>query len=98
EGDGAGDLRVARIKPGLPDALRPDIAAPMPPLRIGEPCRDILAEAERLAGIADGAARPVMDHRGDDAGAVAAVFLINMLDHLLAALMLEIDIDIGRLA
>ena len=28
---------------------------------------------------------------------MAAVFLVNMLDHLLAALMLEIDIDVGRL-
>src|SRR6185369_8312024 len=35
--------------------------------------------------------------RGDP-GAGAAVFLINVLDHLLAPLMLEIDVDVGRLA
>ena len=39
-----------------------------------------------------------MDHRRGDAGAFAAIALINVLHHLLAPLMLEIDIDIGRLA
>jgi hypothetical protein len=38
-----------------------------------------------------------MDHGRGDAGAVAAVALIDILDHLLAPLMLEIDIDVGRL-
>ena len=31
------------------------------------------------------------------AGAVAAVFLVDVLDHLLAPLVLEIDVDVGRL-
>ena len=35
-----------------------------------------------------------MDHRGAQPGAVAAVFLVDVLDHLLAPLVLEIDIDI----
>ena len=30
-------------------------------------------------------------------GAVAAVFLVDVLDHLLAPLVLEIDVDVGRL-
>ena len=34
---------------------------------------------------------------GGDAGAVAAVFLVDVLDHLLAPLVLEIDVDVGRL-
>src|SRR5262249_50043728 len=34
---------------------------------------------------------------GGEAGAVAAVFGVDVLDHLLAPLMLEIDIDVGRL-
>ncbi len=38
-----------------------------------------------------------MDHGGGDAGAVAAIFGVNVLDHLLAPLMLEIDVDVGRL-
>ena len=38
-----------------------------------------------------------MDHRGAKPGAVAPVFVIDVLDHLLAPLMLEIHVDIGRL-
>ncbi len=34
---------------------------------------------------------------GDDGGAVAAVFLVDVLDDLLAPLVLEIDVDVGRL-
>jgi hypothetical protein len=30
-------------------------------------------------------------------GAVAAVFLVDVLDHFLAPLMLEVDVDVGRL-
>ena len=30
-------------------------------------------------------------------GAIAAIALVDILDHLLAPLMLEIDIDVGRL-
>ena len=45
----------------------------------------------------DGAARAVMDHRRAKPGPVATVFGIDMLDHLLAAFMFEIDVDIGRL-
>jgi hypothetical protein len=39
----------------------------------------------------------VGDDGGGDAGAVAAVLLIDVLDHLLAPLVLEIDVDVGRL-
>ena len=38
-----------------------------------------------------------MDHGRRDPGAVAAVFLVDVLDHLLAPLVLEIDVDVGRL-
>ncbi len=39
-----------------------------------------------------------MDHGGADPGAVAAVAFVDVLDHLLAALVLEIDVDVGGLA
>ena len=52
---------------------------------------------KRLADFADGAARPIADDGRGDAGAVAAVALVDILDHLLAPLMLEIDVDVGRL-
>ncbi len=37
-----------------------------------------------------------MTVRGD-AGVLAAVFAVDVLDHLLAPLVLEIDVDVGRL-
>ena len=37
------------------------------------------------------------DDGADDGGAVSAVAVVDMLDHLLPALMLEIHIDVGRL-
>lgn len=38
-----------------------------------------------------------MDHRGAEPGAVAAVSRVDVLDHLLAALVLEVDIDVRGL-
>src|SRR5262249_60562358 len=46
----------------------------------------------------DGAARTVMHDCRADRGAVAGVTLVDVLDDLFAPLMLEIDIDVGRLA
>src|SRR6202035_2688007 len=48
--------------------------------------------------LADRRARAVADYGGGKTGAVAAVFFVDVLDHLLAPLVLEIDIDVGRLA
>ena len=59
---------------------------------------DIVGEAEDLADLADGGARAIGDDGGGEAGAVAAVLVVDVLHHLLAALMLEIDVDVGRLA
>src|SRR5262249_43244205 len=47
--------------------------------------------------LAQGAARAIARDDGGHAGMVAAVFLVDVLDHLLAPLMLEIDVDVGRL-
>src|SRR5579872_844217 len=46
---------------------------------------------------ANGAARAIADDGCCESGTVAPIFPVNILDHLLAPLMLEIDIDIGRL-
>ena len=40
----------------------------------------------------------IADDGGGKPGALAAIALIDVLDHLLAPLMLEIDVDVGRLA
>ena len=55
-------------------------------------------EPEGLAHVADGRAGPVADHLADHPGPVAAVLLVDVLDHLLAPLVLEVHVDVGRLA
>ena len=54
-------------------------------------------EAERLADLAHRRAAAIGDYGGGDAGAVAAVAAIDILDHLFTPLMLEIDVDVRRL-
>ena len=54
-------------------------------------------EPERLADIAQCAARSVADDGGRQRGAFAAVFAVNVLNDLFAPLVLEIDVDIRRL-
>ncbi|CAE6869415.1 hypothetical protein R69658_08058 [Paraburkholderia aspalathi] len=54
--------------------------------------------AERLARLAQRAARAVCCHRSRQRGAIAPVLAVDVLDDFLAALVLEIHIDIRRLA
>ena len=68
------------------------------PAGLGQPCRDVLREAHGLADLADGAAGAVADDGGADRRPLAAVAVVDVLDHLLAALVLEVDVDVGRLA
>ena len=42
--------------------------------------------------------RPVRDDGGGEAGALPAVAAVDVLDHLLAPLVLEVDVDVGGLA
>ncbi len=65
--------------------------------RLGQRVDFFEREAERLADVADGRTRPVGDDLGRHAGPVAAVFLVDVLDHFLAPLVLEIDVDVGGL-
>ena len=64
----------------------------------GERADRILRQAEDLADLAHRRARAIGDDGGGEAGAVAAVFPVDVLHHLLAPLVLEIDVDVGRLA
>ena len=57
----------------------------------------VLGQAEGLADLAHRRARAVGDDGRGEAGAIAAVFLVDVLHHLLAPLVLEIDVDVGRL-
>ena len=51
--------------------------------------------AQCPAHVADGGAGAVGDHFGRHAGPLAAVFLVEILQDFLAALVLEVDVDVG---
>src|SRR5687768_745366 len=71
----------------------------MPPVEaLGELVEHVETEAERFADIAHRAAAAIGDHRRGHPRALAAIFSIDVLNHLLAPLVLEIDIDVRRLA
>ena len=74
--------------------------APPPMPQIEEESAPIVSsrKAEDLADLADRGAAAIADDGAGDAGVVASVVLVDVLDHLLAPLVLEIDIDVGRLA
>ena len=74
------------------------LVAMMAPDRVGQLAGDVFGQAEHLAHFADGAARAVMDDGGGQGGAAAAIAAIDILDDFLAPLMLEIHVDVGRLA
>jgi hypothetical protein len=52
--------------------------------------------AEGAARVPQRHPRPVGDHVGDLGGPVTAVGAVDVLDHLLAAPVLDVQIDIGR--
>ena len=91
------DHRVVGLEARLADALGRDLAAVPPGEHAGEPVDLREVEAQRLADVAHRALRPVGDERRGERRAVAAVFRVDVLDHLLAPLVLEVDVDVGRL-
>ena len=95
--DGAADHAVLRIETRLFDLDVADARAPAPPHSICERSGDIFGQTERLADIANGTARTIMNNSRHNRRPVTAIAAINILHHLFAARMLEIDIDIGRL-
>ena len=73
-------------------------ALPVPPADIArERARYVSRKPERLADIANGAAAAIGNDGRGKPRPVAAIARVNILDDLLAPLMLEIDIDVGRL-
>ena len=99
---------LARQRRNLPDAAAVGIepgageigaaVAAGAPDRGGQRADCVLRQSEGLADFADGGAPAIRDDGGGDAGALAAVFPVDVLDDLLAPLVLEVDIDVGRLA
>ena len=90
------DALVARIEPGAREVGLAVAAAA--PDRGGQRTDGVFAQAEGLADLADRRTAAVADDGRRDTGALAAVFAVDILDHLLAPLVFEIDVDVGRLA
>ncbi len=96
ERDGLADRRVLRVEAGLANVIVRQFIA-VPPHRFGKRCGDVLGQPQCLADFADGAPGAIVNDGRADRGAMAAVASVNVLDHFLAPLVLEIDVDVGRL-
>src|SRR5882757_8074933 len=88
---------VGWVEPGFAYSQVGNRVIAPPPDDAGECRDDINAETKHLADLADRRTRAVADHGGGETGPVTAVFFVDVLDHLLTPLVLEIDIDVGRL-
>ena len=95
-GELRGDAAVAG-NAGFLEAIHHLLAVVPPGHVLGQQVHEVVADAQRLADIADGAARAIGDERGGERGAVAAVALVDVLDHFLAPLVLEVHVDVRRL-
>ena len=58
---------------------------------------DVVGNAEHLGGFPDGALGAIGNDGGGEPGPFAPVLMVDVLHYLFAPLMLEIDVDIGRL-
>ena len=90
-------MPVVGIEAGFGEPLRQHLAAVPPGHGFGQAVDLLQVEAQRLAHVAHRALGPVGDDGGGQRRAIAAVFRIEILDHLLAPLVLEIHVDVGRL-
>ena len=86
-----GKVEIELAGSGLVDAL-----AVTPDLR-GEQLGDVFGQAERLADVPDGALGVIAHHGRAQRAVIAAIGLVDPLHDDLAPLMLEVDIDVGRL-
>ena len=93
-----GDLDIAKIEAVFlyPAAVHP--ARMAAPYGADHAVGHIFGQPERLAHFTHRTARTVVDHRGANPRAFAAIAAIDILHHLFTPLMFEIDIDIGRFA
>ena len=89
--------RIGRVEAGCAHARLADRRRPVAPGRAVQRRDHVVGEAEHFRRLADRRAGAVGDDRRGEAGALAPVALVDVLDHLLAPLVLEIDVDVGRL-
>src|SRR5437763_4619054 len=91
------DRRALRVEAGAGKVGIETLAAEAPDRR-GERADRILRQPERLADFADRRAAAITDDGRGNSGALAPVTSVDVLDHFLASLVLEIDVDVRRLA
>ena len=77
--------------------LGADLAAVEPLGRLRDRIDAVQIDAQGAAHVAQCAARPVADDHRGQRGAVAAVLLVDVLDDFFTPLVLEVDVDVGRL-
>ncbi len=99
-GDGQpfADARRLRVEAEFGETLRQLLALVPPGQRGGQRVDLRDTETERAAGIAQRALGPVGDHRRRQRRPLAAVPGVDVLDDFLAPFVLEIDVDVRRLA
>ncbi len=97
QGDHAPHQRGLRIETALAQCLRQRLVA-APAVQAGGQFVDLVwRQAQHPGHIAHRAAPPVADRHRGQGGAFAAVAVEYVLQHFLAALVFEIDIDVWRL-
>lgn len=89
--------RRVGVEAGFLQARAQLLAAVEPLVALGEAIDALLVQAQRLADIAHCAARAVGGQCGGQCRAVGAVLVVDVLDDLLAPLVLEVHVDVGRL-
>src|SRR5258707_14051206 len=87
---------VPRVEPDLAHTMIGNPVIAPAPDDAGERRDDIARKTHHLADLADRAAGAVANDGRCQSGPVATVLSINVLNDFLAPLVLEIDIDIGR--
>ncbi len=92
------DGRIIGIEPRLRRVLFRKAVTVAAPLQRAKRDDHVFRQAKDLGDVAERAAWAIGNDGGCEAGAFAAVFLVNVLDDFLAPLMFEIDVDVGRLA
>ena len=96
--DGPLKPRVFRVQAQRPQPGLVGPAALAPPDAAGQRIPGRGRQPQGLAGLAQGAARAVVNDRGGQAGAFAPVAPVQVLNDFLAPLVLEVHVDVRRFA
>ncbi len=88
--------RILQIETGFLQALLHRRIAIAPAIAVGQQRDLVRRQAERLGHVAHRALAAIADHGGGQRRARAAVLVVDVLQHFLAALVLEVHVDVRR--